>query len=43
MDYLIGTCPYRTDRRLRTIALLEGLPRFRVYPPFAGLPVGLQG
>src|SRR5262245_33960799 len=35
--------PYRRDRRRRTMALFDALPRFRVRPPLAGTPVGLTG
>ena len=41
--YLNFNCPYRRERRRRTIAELDALRRCRVNPPLAGFPVGLTG
>ena len=36
-------CPYRLERRRRTIDALDGFRLSRVGPPLAGLPDGLTG
>src|SRR2546430_11676463 len=41
--YLSLSTPYRRERRRRTMALFDALPRTRVRPPLAGTPVGLTG
>src|SRR5438105_1992451 len=42
-NYTSLITPYRRERRRRTMALFDALPRTRVRPPLAGTPVGLTG